>query len=202
MNRLDRTMPAVLPAIPSKPAATKRSRNIEPTTPVSPPKRSSRPSGNASPLTYTPRLGIDAFLRQVHDATPLQIIEIERQGIAVSFIADLSKRMDIPSSRVFSMLRIPKATAARKTSEDTMIDGRAGQATVGMARLLGLAQDIVDDSTAPDAAGFDTLKWLGQWVERPQPALGGRKPAEFLDTPTGVSLVSRVLGSLQSGAFL
>lgn len=202
-------MPAVPSVIPSKPTATKRTRSTESTAAVSPSKRATHASGkavsvggHASPLAYNPRLGVDAFLRQVHDATPLQIIEIERQGIAGSFIADLSKRMDIPSSRVFSMLRIPKATAARKTSEDTMIDGRAGQAAVGMVRLLGLAQDIVDDSTAPEASGFDTLKWLGQWVERPQPALGGRKPAEFLDTPTGVALVSRVLGSLQSGAFL
>lgn len=202
-------MPAVQPTVPSKPTATKRTRSTKSTAAASPSIRSTHASGktvavdaNASTLTYNPRLGVDAFLRQVHDATPLQIIEIERQGVAGSFISDLSKRMDIPSSRVFSMLRIPKATAARKTSEDTMIDGRAGQATVGMVRLLGLAQDIVDDSTAPEASGFDTLKWLGQWVELPQPALGGRKPAEFLDTPTGVALVSRVLGSLQSGAFL
>lgn len=155
----------------------------------------------AALLAYNPALGVDAFLRQVHNATPLQIIEIERQGIASSFITDLSSRMDIPSSRVFSMLRVPKATAARKTSGDTLIDGRAGQATVGMVRLLAMAQDIVDESTAPEAAHFDTLKWLGQWVERPQPALGGRKPAELLDTPTGVALVMRLLGSLQSGAF-
>jgi uncharacterized protein (DUF2384 family) len=31
--------------------------------------------------------------------------------------------------------------------------------------------------------------------------LGGRRPADLLDTPTGVEVVARLLGSLESGAF-
>ena len=70
------------------------------------------------------------------------------------------------------------------------------------SKLLGIAQDIVEDSTAADANGFDTVKWLGQWIERPQPALGGRKPADYLDTPTGVEIVTQLLGAMRSGAYL
>ncbi len=150
---------------------------------------------------YTRRMGVDAYLKQVHNATPMQIIEIERAGVAGAFITDLSSRMDIPSSRVFTMLRIPKATAARKMAEGAIIDGRAGQAAVGMVKLLGMAQDIVRDSTAKQAKDFDSVKWLGLWIEQPQPSLGGRKPADLLDTPTGIEMVARVLGSIQSGAY-
>ena len=39
-------------------------------------------------------------------------------------------------------------------------------------------------------------------IERPQPALGGNKPADLLDTPTGLQVVSRTLGALESGAYL
>ena len=70
-----------------------------------------------------------------------------------------------------------------------------------MARLLALAGEIVEDSTAPQAASFDTAKWLGQWIERPQPALGGHKPSELLDTPTGVAMVTKLLGAIRSGAY-
>jgi hypothetical protein len=145
---------------------------------------------------YTRRMGVDAYLKQVYNATPMQIVEIERTGVAGAFITDLSSRMDLPSSRVFTMLRIP-----RKMAEGSIIDGRAGQAAVGMVRLLGIAQDIARDSTAKQAKDFDSVKWLGLWIEQPQPSLGGRKPADLLDTPTGVEMVARVLGAIQSGAY-
>lgn len=157
---------------------------------------------DAPALVYQSSQGVDAYLQQVREATPMQMVEIERQGVAGTFITDLSKRMALPSSRVFAMLRIPPATAARKSVPGAVVDGRAGLAALGMIKLLGIAQDIVQDSTAAEAQGFDTVKWLGQWIERPQPALGGRKPADYLDTPTGVDIVARLLGAIGSGAYL
>ena len=71
-----------------------------------------------------------------------------------------------------------------------------------MVRLLGMARDIVANSKTLQAKDFDTAKWLGQWIELPQPALGGRRPADLLDTPTGVETVVRLLGSLESGAYV
>ncbi|MEX8518569.1 MAG: antitoxin Xre/MbcA/ParS toxin-binding domain-containing protein [Leptothrix sp. (in: b-proteobacteria)] len=162
-----------------------------------PPSRQPAEAG----LVYERSRGVDVYLQQVHDATPMQIVEIERQGVAGAFITDLSQRMDLPSSRLYAMLRVPKATAARKAAEGSVVDGRAGQAAIGMVKLLGIAQDIVRNSTAEAARDFDAVKWLGQWIERPQPALGGRKPADLLDTPTGIEMVARLLGSIQSGAY-
>lgn len=166
--------------------------------------KTSSPVAAASGVTlaYKRSQGVDAYLKQVHEATPVQMVEMERLGVAGTFITDLSKRMELPSSRMFDMLRIPPATAARKSAEGALVDGRAGLAAIGMIKLLGIAQDIVDDSTAAEARNFDTVKWLGQWIERPQAALGGRKPADYLDTPTGVEIVTQLLGAIRSGAYL
>ena len=153
-------------------------------------------------LVYKRSQGVDAYLKQVHEATPVQMVEMERLGVAGTFITDLSKRMELPSSRVFAMLRIPPATAARKAASGAVVDGRAGLAAIGMIKLLGIAQDIVEDSTALEAQDFDTVKWLGQWIERPQPALGGKMPADYLDTPSGVEMVAQLLGAMRSGAYL
>ena len=109
--------------------------------------------------------------------------------------------MEIPSTRIFNIFGIPKATAEKKAAAGEMIAGSGGQAAIGMVKLLGIAQKIVDNSTAEEAKGVDAAKWLGRWIERPQPALGGRKPADLLDTPTGVEIVARVLGSIESGSF-
>jgi putative toxin-antitoxin system antitoxin component (TIGR02293 family) len=152
-------------------------------------------------IAYRSTKGVDDYVRQVARATPLQLVEIERQGVLGSFIKDLSRRMDIPSSRIFKILGVPKATAEKKAAAGERVEGSGGQAAIGMVRLLGIAQEIVANSTAREARTFDATKWLGQWIERPQGALGGRKPAELMDTPTGTELVARLLGSIESGAY-
>ena len=137
----------------------------------------------------------------VANATPMEIIELERSGVQGTLIKDMSRQMEMPSSRLFTILGIPKATAEKKAAAGELVKGSGGQAAVGMMRLLCLAEEIAANSTASQAKGFDSAKWLGQWIERPQPALGGRKPADLIDTPTGVELVARLLGSLESGAY-
>lgn len=152
-------------------------------------------------LGYRAERGVDDFVRQVARATPLQLVELERHGVAGRFLKDLSRRMDVPAVRMFAMLGIPKATAEKKSSAGEVLSGSGGQASVAMARLLAKAEEMVADSTAEQAAGFDAARWLGQWLGRAQPALGGRKPADLIDTPTGVEIVSRLLGSIESGAY-
>ena len=150
---------------------------------------------------YQAQAGMDVYLKQVHEATPMQLIEVERHGMDVAFITDLSQRMQIPEQRFFSYLRIPKATAQRKKANQAIVDGHSGQTALAMARLAAMAQEMVKESTAPEARDFDAVRWLGQWIERAQPALDGRRPADLLDTPTGVNLVARLLGAIQSGAY-
>ena len=152
-------------------------------------------------IRYHRTQGVDAYVQAIARATPMEIVEIERQGVLGSFIKDLSKRMGLPSSRVLNILGVPKATAEKKAAAGEFVSGSSGQAAVGMIKLLGIAQAIVNNSTAPEAKNFDAAKWLGQWIERPQPALGGRKPANLVDTPTGLKLVARLLGSIESGVY-
>jgi len=131
----------------------------------------------------------------------MEMVEIERHGVSGILIKDLSTRMHIPSSRFYRILGIPRATAEKKVSSGELLAGRGGCAAIGMIKLLSTAQAVVSNSTTPRAKGFDTAKWLGEWIELRQPALGGRKPADFLDTPTGVKVVLRLLGSIESGSY-
>ena len=146
-------------------------------------------------------IGVDDFVLEVARATPLELVEIERHGVAGNVVKGLAKRLEIPAVRVFDMLGVPKATVEKKASTGDVVSGSGGQAAIGMARLIGIAQEIVANSTAKGAKGFDAAKWLGQWLERPQASLGGRKPAELIDTPTGVDVVARLLGAIESGAY-
>lgn len=152
-------------------------------------------------LQYIASKGVDHFVTRLHAADPMRRIDTERMGVAGCFVKDLSKRMEIPAQRMFSILGVPKATAEKKVASGELLAGSGGRAALGLAKLLGIAQQMVADSTSPAAKNFDSAKWFGRWLERPQPALGGRKPAELIDTPTGVELVAKLLGSIESGAY-
>jgi putative toxin-antitoxin system antitoxin component (TIGR02293 family) len=150
---------------------------------------------------YKPGVGVTEFVEKIRHATPLELVEVERSGVGGRLLKDMAKKMDIPTSRLFVMIGVPKATAEKKAASNEPITGAGGQAAIGMVRLLGIAQNIVENSTA-DVKDFDVSKWLGQWLERPQPSLGGKRPAELLDTPTGLEVVSRLLGAVESGVYL
>ena len=137
----------------------------------------------------------------VSHATPYQLVELERHGVDGRFLKDLSKRMEIFQLHVFDMIGVPKATAEKKVAAGEVISGSGGQAAIGMAKLIAKAQDIALNSTAKEAKEFDAAKWLGRWLEIPQPALGGRKPSELVDTPTGLDVVLKLLGAIESGAY-
>jgi uncharacterized protein len=163
--------------------------------------RNSSPARQHAHVVYVRSKGIDDFVVEVHAADPIRIITTERMGVAGVFVKDLAKRMEIPAQRMCAILGVPKATAEKKVSSGELLTGNGGRAALGMTRLLGIAQEIVEGSTAPEARDCDSTKWLGQWLEKPQPALGGHKPAELIDTPTGVDLVAKLLGAIESGAY-
>jgi putative toxin-antitoxin system antitoxin component (TIGR02293 family) len=168
----------------------------------SPSFRSAAPGGSGNvAIQYVRARGADDFIQQVHHATPMQMIEVERNGVDARFLKDLSKRIDLPAARVFAMFGVPKATAEKKIVQGAIITGSGGRAAIAVAKLLGIATAIVENSTSPEANGFDSAEWFGQWLERPQPAFGGRKPVDLIDTPTGVKMVAKLLGAIESGAY-
>jgi putative toxin-antitoxin system antitoxin component (TIGR02293 family) len=158
-----------------------------------------KPGGSV--LHYNSREGVDAYVWRVKRANPLQLVQLERVGVSAAFINDLSAYMGVSAARMFDTLGVSKATAARKATEGKPVTGSGGHAAIAMAKLLGMAQEILANSTAAEAERFDAAKWLGQWIERPQPSLGGSAPAELLATPTGFEVVARLLRAIESGSY-
>lgn len=71
------------------------------------------------------------------------------------------------------------------------------------AQIEAVKRDIQTRIEAQEDSppGFDIDLWLQDWLHRPQPALGGRQPAELLSTEAGIASVRRALGSIISGAY-
>jgi putative toxin-antitoxin system antitoxin component (TIGR02293 family) len=122
-----------------------------------------------------------------------------REGVPVGYVDNLADRLGESRSRLYVLLRIPRATAARKKSEDARLSVESSDRVIGFAKLIGQVETIVQESGNPE--GFDAAHWLKGWISRPLAALGNRRPEEFMDTSDGREMISQILARSQSGAY-
>ena len=133
---------------------------------------------------------------------PSDMVALERKGVPGAMVKSLAEKLSLTTVRFAQIIGAPKATLERKAANGTLITGGSAYAALGTIKLINTVQAMLDDSKHPEAKKLDAAKWLGQWIEQPQPALGGQKPADMMDTPTGMAMVGRVLGAITSGAYL
>ena len=129
------------------------------------------------------------------------VLHVERHGVPAQTFLSTIERLKIPNARAFQIFNIPKSTAANKIKTGGQFVGTEALASIRLQKLLALAQNITANSLHPDAAQFDSGKWLGEWIEQAQPALGGLKPSQLLDTEAGGQRVYETLAALESGSY-
>ncbi len=122
-----------------------------------------------------------------------------REGVPVGYVDNLADRLGESRSKLYILLRIPRATAARKKSENVRLNLDSSDRVIGFAKLIGQVETIIQESGNPE--GFDAAHWLKGWISRPLAALGNRRPEEFMDTSDGRDMISQVLARGQSGAY-
>ena len=126
-------------------------------------------------------------------------VSLVKAGVPASYVKVLSARMDMPMERFYLTLGLARPTVDRKVRESKRLNPDESERVLGIARLVGQAQALVKESGGPQK--FDAARWVSGWLERPLPALGGRSPAEFMDTADGRMLVADLLSQEQSGAY-
>lgn len=135
----------------------------------------------------------------VYRAEPLARVRMIKAGLPADYLDQLARRMNMPKERLLPTLGIAPATVSRKVREAKPLSSDDSARALGMARLVGQVQAMVEESGDPD--GFDAAAWLAQWMQEPVPALGGTRPSELMDTAEGQAMVSNLLTRMQSGAF-
>lgn len=129
-------------------------------------------------------------------------VRIERDGVPYIIVRSLIENIGVSSSEFQAYVGIPKATFTKKMKDKAAFAGTPGQSVVGLMDLINKVDDMLAAESDNEAArNFDVEKWVGEWIQRPQPALGGMAPAQLMDTPSGRASVMRVLGAIQSGAY-
>lgn len=135
----------------------------------------------------------------VFRAEPLARVRWIKQGLPANFLDQLSREMNMPKERLLPALGIAQATVSRKVRESKPLSSDDSERALGMARLVGQVEAMVEESGDP--VGFNAAEWVAQWLEEPLAALGGQRPADLMDTSEGQAIVANVLARMQSGAY-
>jgi putative toxin-antitoxin system antitoxin component (TIGR02293 family) len=138
-------------------------------------------------------------LVDVYRADPMDRVALVKSGVPAAEFVGLASTMGMPKERLASTLGLARATVDRKIRDNKLLSPDESSRVLGMASLVGQVQSLVAESGEPQ--GFDVGAWVSGWLERPVPALGGRRPAELMDTSEGQAIVSRLVAQMQSGAY-
>ncbi|MDP3759689.1 MAG: DUF2384 domain-containing protein [Ramlibacter sp.] len=178
-------------AVPTTPQAKARTQAVEPVKVV---------RGLLQEGAVKPREGIGNYsFVEVFRAEPLARVRLIKAGLPADFLDRLSRQMNMPKERLLPALGIAQATVSRKVRESKPLSSDDSERALGMARLVGQVEAMVQESGEPE--GFNAAEWVAQWLEEPLAALGGQRPADLMDTAEGQAIVSNMLARMQSGAY-
>lgn len=137
--------------------------------------------------------------QEVFAAPIYSVVEAVKTGVSPKMLSVLSSEMGIPMVGMAERLGLASSTVRNKSASSKLLSTDDSEKVIGMSRLIGQVQAMVNEAGNPE--GFDAAAWLANWMEQGLPALGGRKPSEYMDTAVGQALVSQLLAQIRSGAY-
>ena len=160
--------------------------------------RAGKASGRATPTA--PFHVLD--FRKAYSSSSLDRIQVIKAGISAKKVYDLAGAMHVSQDVMMKRLGLSKSTVNRKAQAGDTLSIDQGELVLGISKLIGLVQTIVDESGDPDLAkDFVAAEWLEEWLSQPNPALGGASPSIYLDTREGQEVISTLIAQMQSGAY-
>lgn len=141
----------------------------------------------------------NVVFHQIYMSAPHERIEAIRRGVPAEMVGRLSKKMEIPKESLIGTLGLSRATLSRKERERKALSKDESERILGVQALIGQVEQMVRESGDP--SDFNAAKWVSGWLDSPLPALGGHKPAAYMDTIEGQKLVSNLLAMAQTGAY-
>jgi putative toxin-antitoxin system antitoxin component (TIGR02293 family) len=151
----------------------------------------------------TPHLlwdSLEKSARTYFCASPLERIRIIKRRVPAKYVLTITVSMKIPKETLYRALNLARATMDRKVLKKELLNQDESERVLAITRLVGQADSIVRESGV--AAGFSAAEWVAAWLQRPHPALGGKRPGELMDTADGRELVTDLLARQQSGAYV
>ena len=135
----------------------------------------------------------------IHALTPIERSRMIEVGVPARILTRLADEMLISKEKLYRTLGVSRATADRALKAQRNLSAADSEHAIGLARLVGQVEQIVEESG--NAKGFEAGPWVAGFLDTPNPALGGRRPAELMRTSDGRTVVSTLIAQMQTGAY-
>ena len=186
-------MASALKASPAKPTVSKARKPAASSTRV---RQAAPGKSTGRVLKSSGRTIVQPDFLAVYRMPLTERVALVHQGVKAQMFKGMVEAMQLSQDVLSRLLRIPVATVNRRAARDEALSVDESERVVNMVSLVGQVEAMVGP-----VEGFNAAHWLAGWIEQPVPALGGRRPAEFLDTSSGIALVSSVLAAIEGGAY-
>lgn len=137
--------------------------------------------------------------RVMRRTPPDVLVATIRAGVPARFLKQMAGDMAVPQERIYETLGLARATLVRKAKEGKFMSPSETERALGLAKLIGQAEEIV--ARSGDPTDFNAARWIAEWLQQPNPALDGTPPADWMDTTVGRDLVFDTLARMESGAY-
>jgi putative toxin-antitoxin system antitoxin component (TIGR02293 family) len=121
--------------------------------------------------------------------TDFDFIGIVRRGLPYKALERALAALDVPSTEVFRVLRLPARTLARR-KQGRALSQTESERVLRFVRLFARAAAVLGDPKSAIA-----------WLRTPNRALGSAPPEDFLDTDIGAQSVGDVLGRIEQSVY-
>lgn len=112
-----------------------------------------------------------------------------RNGITVTKVSAVADYAGVEPKVINRIIKLPERTAARKKAEHKPLDTEQSDRLARIARILGLANHVLESKEAAQ-----------RWLNKPNRVLGAA-PLDLLDTDIGTEQVESVLTRIEYGVY-
>lgn len=117
------------------------------------------------------------------------LIRLTRDGIKKSSLKALASFLGLSMEAISGLLHTSYRNLQRK-DDDSLLDTLKTERVLELASFAQRGIDVIG-----------TREGFAEWIQSPLPALGNKKPVDFLDTSFGINFLLKILGRLEQGVF-
>ena len=125
-------------------------------------------------------------------AEPVSVLDYVRagnKGIQKQSLIRLAEVMEVPMKDMATLLNISYKTLGRKKLTDTL-DILSSSLSIEIAATISKGLSVFEDTSK-----------LNRWLQKENRALQGKKPIDFLNTPTGIKMINHLLARIEEGIY-
>lgn len=131
----------------------------------------------------------DEILTVNESAFAYNYIEKARMGVPFRFLTDIAEKLSLSMLEISNLLHVSLRTLQRY-APTKKLDTDASAKALQLASLLAKGTEVLGSENT-----------FNDWLNSSIPALNGKKPKEFLDTPFGFQLLDEELDRIKFGIF-